>query len=293
MKKLVTLLLSGALTLGLLAGCSSAPAGGDTQTPGASPSTAASAQPSAAPTENVTIKVAASPTPHAEILAVAKDILAEQGITLDIIEFTDYIQPNLVTEDGQVDANYFQHITYLNNFNAEQATHLVSVADLHYEPFGIYAGRTAALADLKDGAQIGVPNDPTNGGRALLLLQEQGLITLEDGAGLEPTKLDIKDNPRGFEIVEMEAAQLPRSLDSLDLAVINGNYAIQAGLNVADALAIEAADGTAGTAYVNVLAVAEGREEDPAIQALVAALESDAVKTFMEETYGGAVVPVF
>ena len=293
MKKLVTLLLSGALTLGLLAGCSSAPAGGDTQTPGASPSTAASAQPSAAPTENVTIKVAASPTPHAEILAVAKDILAEQGITLDIIEFTDYIQPNLVTEDGQVDANYFQHTPYLDNFNAEQATHLVSVADLHYEPVGIYAGRTAALADLKDGAQIGVPNDPTNGGRALLLLQEQGLITLEDGAGLEPTRLDIKDNPRGFEIVEMEAAQLPRSLDSLDLAVINGNYAIQAGLNVADALAIEAADGTAGTAYVNVLAVAEGREEDPAIQALVAALESDAVKTFMEETYGGAVVPVF
>ena len=293
MKKLVTLLLSGALTLGLLAGCSSAPAGGDIQTPGASPSTAASAQPSAAPTENVTIKVAASPTPHAEILAVAKDILAEQGITLDIIEFTDYIQPNLVTEDGQVDAHDFQHITYLNYFNAEQATHLVSVADLHYEPFGIYAGRTAALADQKDGAQIGVPNDPTNGGRALLLLQEQGLITLEDGAGLEPTRLDIKDNPRGFEIVEMEAAQLPRSLDSLDLAVINGNYAIQAGLNVADALAIEAADGTAGTAYVNVLAVAEGREEDPAIQALVAALESDAVKTFMEETYGGAVVPVF
>ena len=243
--------------------------------------------------ETVTLTVAASPTPHAEILNQCVPILAEQGIELVVNEYSDYVVPNTAVEDGDEDANYFQHLPYLEEFNETRGTHLVSVADLHYEPFGIYAGRTAALADLKDGAQIGVPNDPTNGGRALLLLQEQGLITLEDGAGLEPTRLDIKDNPRGFEIVEMEAAQLPRSLDSLDLAVINGNYAIQAGLNVADALAIEAADGTAGTAYVNVLAVAEGREEDPAIQALVAALESDAVKTFMEETYGGAVVPVF
>ena len=247
----------------------------------------------AEPQETVTLNVAASPTPHAEILKQCVPILAEQGIDLQIHEYSDYVVPNTAVEDGDEDANYFQHVPYLDDFNTTRGTHLVSVADLHYEPFGIYAGRTAALADLKDGAQIGVPNDPTNGGRALLLLQEQGLITLEDGAGLEPTRLDIKDNPRGFEIVEMEAAQLPRSLDSLDLAVINGNYAIQAGLNVADALAIEAADGTAGTAYVNVLAVAEGREEDPAIQALVAALESDAVKTFMEETYGGAVVPVF
>ena len=290
MKKLASLLLSGALALGLLAGC-----GG---TPGTADTPAANTDTPAAPTqtgslEGTTLKVGASPAPHAEILAVVKELLAEEGINLEIVEFTDYIQPNTAVENGSIDANYFQHITYLNNFNAEQATHLVSVADLHYEPFGIYAGKTASLEELQDGAQIGVPNDPTNGGRALLLLQEQGLITLEDGAGLEPTRLDIKDNPRGFEIVEMEAAQLPRSLDSLDLAVINGNYAIQAGLNVADALAIEAADGTAGTAYVNVLAVAEGREEDPAIQALVAALESDAVKTFMEETYGGAVVPVF
>lgn len=235
----------------------------------------------------------ASPAPHAEILEVVKGLLAQQGVDLEIVEFTDYIVPNQAVESGEIDANYFQHITYMNNFNTEHGTHLASVADVHYEPFGIYAGKTAALADLADGAQIGIPNDPTNGGRALLLLQEQGLITLPGDAGLEPTVLDIQDNPHNYDIVEMEAAQLPRSLDSLDLAVINGNYAIQAGLNVADALAIEAADGTAGTAYVNVLTVKEGREEEPAIQALAAALTSDEVRTFMNDTYGGAVVPVF
>lgn len=291
MKKTVSLLLSGALCLGLLAGCS-APAGGDSgaaATPGAS----------AAPAESggglagATLKVAASPTPHAEILAVAKDILAKQGVTLEIIEFTDYVQPNLATENGDVDANYFQHITYLNDFNAEQGTHLVSVADVHYEPFGVYAGRTASLADLKDGAQIGVPSDPTNEGRALLLLQDNGLITLNDGVGLTPTKLDIQGNPHKYDIVEMEAAQLPRSLTSLDLAVINGNYALQAGLNAKDALAVEASDSDAAAAYVNVLAVKEGRENDPAILALVDALKSDEVKNYMEATWPGAVVPMF
>ena len=243
--------------------------------------------------ETVTLTVAASPTPHAEILNQCVPILAEQGIELVVNEYSDYVVPNTAVEDGDEDANYFQHITYLNNFNAENGTHLVSVADVHYEPFGIYAGKTASLEELQDGAQIGVPNDPTHGGRALLLLQEQGLITLEDGAGLEPTRLDIKDNPRGFEIVEMEAAQLPRSLGSLDIAVINGNYAIQADLKVADALAIESAEGTAGTAYVNVLAVKEGRESDPAIQALAKALCSDEVKAFIDETYAGAVQAVF
>ena len=292
MKKLVSLLLSGVLAFGLLSGCSGNSGSSSTPAPAAS-SPAASAPAGTGSLEGVTIKVAASPTPHAEILKVAKDILAQQGITLEIQEFTDYIQPNLVTEDGQVDANYFQHITYLNNFNAERGTHLVSVAALHYEPFGIYAGKTASLDALADGTKIGVPNDPTNEGRALLLLQDQGLITLKEGVGLEPTKLDIAENPHNFEIVELEAAQLPRSLDSLDVAVINGNYAIQAGLKVADALAIEAADSAAGEAYANVLAVQEDHKDDPAIQALVAALESDQVKTFMEETYGGAVVPVF
>ena len=261
-------------------------------------STAANTDTPAAPTqtgslEGTTLKVGASPAPHAEILAVVKELLAEEGINLEIVEFTDYIQPNTAVENGSIDANYFQHITYLNNFNAENGTHLVSVADVHYEPFGIYAGKTASLEELQDGAQIGVPNDPTNGGRALLLLQEQGLITLKEDVGLEPTKLDIAENPHNYEIVEMEAAQLPRSLGSLDIAVINGNYAIQADLKVADALAIESAEGTAGTAYVNVLAVKEGRESDPAIQALAKALCSDEVKAFIDETYAGAVQAVF
>ena len=292
MKKLTSLLLSGALTVGLLAGCAG---GGASSTPAPETTTPAETAPAETASSEgaVTLKVGASPTPHAEILAVVKDLLAQEGITLEIVEFTDYIQPNLAVEEGEIDANYFQHITYMNNFNAENGTHLASVAEIHYEPFGLYAGTTASLDELQDGATIGVPNDPTNGGRALLLLQEQGLITLKEDVGLEPTVLDIAENPHNYQIEELEAAQLPRSLDSLDLAVINGNYAIQAGLNVADALAIESAEGTAGTAYVNVLAVAEDRVDDPAIQALAAALKSDEVKAFIDETYGGAVVAVF
>ena len=284
MKKLVSLLLTGTLALGLLAGCGSN-GGGAAATP--TPATGGD------PAQAVTLKIGASPAPHEEILQVVKEILAGQGITLEIVEFTDYIQPNEAVESGDMDANYFQHITYMNNFNAEQGTHLASVAEIHYEPMGIYAGRAASLTDLPDGAEIGVPNDPTNGGRALLLLQEQGLITLPEDAGLEPTVLDIVDNPHNFKITEMEAAQLPRSLDSLDVAVVNGNYAIQAGLKVSDALAIESAEGTAGTAYVNVLTVKEGRENETAIQALAEAMKSQQVKDYITETYGGAVVAVF
>ena len=292
MKKLTSLLLSGALTVGLLAGCAG---GGASSTPAPETTTPAETAPAETASSEgaVTLKVGASPTPHAEILAVVKDLLAEEGITLEIVEFTDYIQPNLAVEEGEIDANYFQHITYMNNFNAENGTHLASVPEFHYEPFGLDADTSARRDELQDGATIGVPNDPTNGGRALLLLQEQGLITLKEDVGLEPTVLDIAENPHNYQIEELEAAQLPRSLDSLDLAVINGNYAIQAGLNVADALAIESAEGTAGTAYVNVLAVAEDRVDDPAIQALADALKSDEVKTFIDETYGGAVVAVF
>lgn len=284
MKKLVSLLLTGTLALGLLAGCGSN-GGGAAATP--TPATGGD------PAQAVTLKIGASPAPHEEILQVVKEILAGQGITLEIVEFTDYIQPNEAVESGDIDANYFQHITYMNNFNAEQGTHLASVAEIHYEPMGIYAGRVASLTDLPDGAEIGVPNDPTNGGRALLLLQEQGLITLPEDAGLEPTVLDIVDNPHNFKITEMEAAQLPRSLDSLDVAVVNGNYAIQAGLKMSDALAIESAEGTAGTAYVNVLTVKEGRENETAIQALAEAMKSQQVKDYITETYGGAVVAVF
>lgn len=265
--KLAALALTGILSIGLLSGCGKK--------------------------EGVTLKVGASPAPHAEILEVVKGILAEQDITLDIVEYNDYIVPNEAVESGENDANYFQHITYMNDFNAEHGTHLVSAAEVHYEPMGLYAGKTASLDALADGAQIGVPNDPTNGGRALLLLQELGLITLNDGVGLTPTKLDIKDNPHNYQIEELEAAQLPRSLDSLDVAVINGNYAIDGGLKIADALATESATGTAGTAYVNVLAVKEGRENDEAIQALVKALQSQQVKDYIEENYGGAVVATF
>ena len=284
MKKLVSLLLTGALTAGLLAGCSGSGSGA-TDTP-------APVEESAS-LEGTTITVGATPAPHAEILEVVKELLAEQGITLDIVEFDDYILPNQAVEDGSLDANYFQHITYMDNFNVEYGTHLVSAAEVHYEPFGIYAGKTASLDELADGAQIAVPNDTTNEGRALLLLQEQGLITLTEDCGLEPTKDDIAENPHNYEIVELEARLLPTTLQDVDIAVINGNYAIDAGLKVSDALAIESADGTAAQAYVNVLAVEEGREDDPAIQALAAALCSQEVKDFIDETYEGAVVAVF
>ena len=240
-----------------------------------------------------TIKVAASPTPHAEILAVAKDILAQKDITLDIVEFTDYVQPNMVTESGEVDANYFQHQPYLDNFNEENGTHLVSVGTIHYEPFGMYAGKTASIDDLADGATIAVPNDGTNEGRALQLLAQEGLITLSDDAGLTATVLDIKDNPKNLSIEELEAAQLPRALDSVDMAVINGNYALDAGLKVSDALAVEAADSLAAQTYGNVLVVKEGNEDTDATKALLAALTSDAVRDYINNTYNGAVVPMF
>lgn len=240
-----------------------------------------------------TIKVGATPAPHAAILEVAKDILAKDGYTLEIVEYNDYVTPNTSLEDGSLDANYFQHITYMNDFNTEHGTHMVSAAGIHYEPFGLYAGKTAAIADLADGAQIAVPNDGTNEARALLLLEQEGLIRLKEGTGLSATKSDIAENPHNFDIVEMEARLLPTTLQDVDMAVINGNYAIDAGLKVSDAVAVEAADGTAAEAYVNVLAVKEGNENNDAIQALVKALQSDAVKSFIEETYDGAVVPLF
>ncbi len=246
--------------------------------------------------ENVTLRVAASPTPHAEILEVAKGILAEQGIDLEIIEYTDYVQPNLVVDDGEVDANYFQHTPYLNTFNEENGTEVVSVGGIHYEPFGIFAGKTASLEELEDGAEVIIPNDGSNETRALLLLQQVGLITLAEGidASSNATVYDIAENPLNLKITEMEAAQLPLSLQDVDIAVINGNYAIQAGLNAAkDALAIEDASGDAAQTYANILAVKAGNEDNPAIQALLAALQSQEVADFIAETYEGAVVPMF
>ena len=293
MKKLVSLLLSGALAVGLLAGC-----GGGTGSSGTADTPAANTESPAASTETgslegTTLKVGATPAPHAEILEVVKDILAEQGITLDIVQYNDYVQPNNAVEDGSLDANYFQHITYMNDFNDQNGTHLVSAAEVHYEPMSLYAGKVSSLDELPDGALIGVPNDATNEARALLVLQQEGLITLREGAGITATINDIVDNPKNLQFSEMEAAQLPLRLADLDMAVINGNYAIDAGLSMDDALATESADGEAAQAYVNVLAVKEGRETDPAIQALAAALCSDEVKTYIEENYNGAVVAVF
>ena len=293
MKKLVSLLLSGVLAVGLLAGC-----GGNTGSSGTADTPAANTESPAASTETgslegTTLKVGATPAPHAEILEVVKDILAEQGITLDIVQYNDYVQPNNAVEDGSLDANYFQHITYMNDFNDQNGTHLVSAAEVHYEPMSLYAGKVSSLDELADGALIGVPNDATNEARALLVLQQEGLITLREGAGITATINDIVDNPKNLQFSEMEAAQLPLRLADLDMAVINGNYAIDAGLSMDDALATESADGEAAQAYVNVLAVKEGRETDPAIQALAAALCSDEVKTYIEENYNGAVVAVF
>lgn len=291
MKKLVSLLLTGALACGLLAGCggnaASTPAPADTTAP---VDTTAPAETN--PLDGTVLKVGATPAPHAEILEVVKDLLAQQGITLEIVEFNDYIQPNLAVEDGSLDANYFQHITYMNNFNDENGTHLVSVGEIHYEPFAIYAGKTASLADLPDGAQIAVPNDGTNEARALMLLEAQGLIKLKEGVGLAATKDDIAENPHNYEIQELTANLLTSTLQDVDVAVINGNYALGAGLSEDNALAFEDA-AAAAAPYVNVLSVKEGSENDPAIQALVAALQSDEVKTFMTETYGSAVVPAF
>ena len=244
------------------------------------------------PADGKTIKVGASPAPHAAILEVAKEELAKEGYTLEIVEFDDYILPNKALENKELDANYFQHITYLNNFNVEYGTHLASAAGIHYEPFGIYAGKTAALADLQNGAKIAVPNDATNEARALLLLQQEGLLTLKDGVGLAATKADIQENPLNLEIVETKAELLTTVLQDVDVAVINGNYAIDAGLKVKEALAVEAADGAAAEAYVNVLAVNQGSENSEKLQALVKVLKSDAVKSFIDTTYEGAVVAV-
>ena len=240
-----------------------------------------------------TIRVGASITPHAEILNVVKPILAEQGYDLEVVEYTDYVLPNTATESGELDANYFQHQPYLDDFNAQNGTHLVSVAAIHYEPFAIYAGKSDSLENIADGATIAVPNDGTNEARALLLLEAQGLIKLREDAGFTATKLDIEENPKNLDIVEMEAAQLPRVLPDVDFAVINGNYAIQGGLKVADALASESVESESAQTYANVLVVKEGNENNPAILALVDALNTEEVRKFIEDTYEGAVVPMF
>jgi D-methionine transport system substrate-binding protein len=255
--------------------------------------TKAEEEASAASGELKKIVVGASPAPHAEILRAAKDVLAQKGYELEILEYVDYIQPNLALESADLDANYFQHLPYLESFNAENNTKLVSAASVHYEPFGIYAGKASSLEELADGATVAVPNDTSNEARALLLLEAQGLIKLKDGADLTVTKNDIVENPKNLNLYEVEAAQIPRVVEDVDIAVINGNYAIEAGFKVSEALAVEDSESIAATTYGNVIAVREGHEKDENIVALVEALTSEEVKAYMEETYEGAVVPLF
>lgn len=243
--------------------------------------------------ETKKLSIGASSTPHALILAEAKPIFEKSGYVLDVIEYVDYVQPNVALNNGDLDANYFQHQPFLDSFNAENNAELVSAAIIHYEPFGIYAGKTKSLADLADGAEVAVPNDTSNEARALLLLEEQGLITLKEGAGLNATILDIVENPKNLKLIEIEAAQLARSINDVDIAVINGNYAIAADFKVTDALATEGKDSLAAETYGNIVAVKKGDENSEAIQALIKALQSPEVKTYIEETYEGAVVPKF
>lgn len=274
MKRVLSLLVAFALGLTVLAGCGNTTSGNKQSTK--------------------KIVIGATPVPHAEILAVAKEVLAEKGYELEIKEFTDYIQPNLSLQSGDLDANFFQHEPYLNDFNAEQKTDLVSIAGIHYEPLGIYPGKTKSLDDLKDGAQVALPNDTTNEARALILLETNGLIKLDPNAGFKATVKDIVENPKNLKFIEIEAAQLVRSLPDVDIAVINGNYAIQGGLNaVTDALAREEKDSTSAETYTNILVVKRGNENREELKALAEALQSDKVKQFIEEKYEGAVVPVF
>ena len=283
MKKLLALTMALVLCLGLAA------CGGDTTDPAAG-----NEDTNNQTGETVTLRVGATPAPHQEILEQVVDTLAAQGITLEIVPYTDYLTPNVAVEEGEDDANFFQHINYMETYNAENNTHLVNAGSIHYEPMGIYAGKTTSLEEIPDGAVIAVPNDPTNEGRSLLLLQELGLITLKEDAGLEATPNDIADNPKNLEFQEMEAAMLPQTIDEVDFSIINSNYALDAGLNpMTDALATEDPESDAAQAYANIIAIKEGNENNEAIKALVAALQSDEVREFIETTYNGSVVPMF
>lgn len=242
--------------------------------------------------DNKTITVAASATPHAEILEQAAPLLEEEGWKLDVTVFEDYVQPNLVVDSGDFDANYFQHIPYLDDFNEEHGTSLVNAGGIHYEPFGIYPGTKEDLSELEEGDVIAVPNDTTNEARALLLLQDNGVIKLKDGVGLEATARDIEENPNNVEIQELEAAQVSRVAEEVAFVVLNGNYALQAGYSVSkDAVAYEKSDSEAAQTYVNVIAVQEGNEDSDKIKALVDVLKSDEIKDFITENYDGAVIP--
>ena len=278
MKRKMTLVLAIVLALSL-ASCGGSgqgggePSGGDTLTP---------------------VIVGATPVPHAEILEFIQDKMAAMGYDLQIVEFTDYVMPNQATESGELDANFFQHVPYMEDFNEKNGTHLVSVFPVHFEPYGLYPGKVAAISALHDGAIIAVPNDATNEARALQLLEAAGLIKLKEGAGLLATINDIVDNQKNLDIREIEAAAIPRMLEDVDMAVINGNFALQAGFNVGmDAVAVEDKESIGAVTYANPIVVKAGNESDPGVLALIEALKSDDVRDFINGKYEGAVVPVF
>lgn len=279
-KRLLTVFLAGVLTAAALTGCGGSDKSGDSDSGSGSGDSGSK-----------TVKVAASATPHAEILEEAKGLLKEEGYELEVTVFNDYVQPNEVVESGDFDANYFQHIPYLDSFNEEKGTHLVNAGGIHYEPFGIYPGTKKSLDELAEGDTIAVPNDTTNEARALLLLQDNGVITLKEGAGLNATVNDIEENLKNVKIEELEAAQVSRVVDEVAFVVLNGNYALEAGYSVkSDAIAYEQSDSEAAKTYVNVIAVKEGSEENEAVQALVNVLKSDDIKKFIDEKYDGAVI---
>lgn len=280
LKRIFLILLVLALSLTAFVGCQN----NEQKTPAAD-------QPANRATQGK-IKVAASTKPHAEILEQIKDVLDEQGYELEIVEFSDYVQPNLVVDAGDMDANFFQHQPYLDDFNEENGTKLVSVAPVHYEPLGVYAGKSSDLANIPDGASIAVPNDATNEARALLLLETNGIIKIREGAGFEATKNDIVDNPHNVEIVELEAVQVSRVIGEVDFVVLNGNYALDAGLNVVDAVAKEELESESAQTYANILVVKEGNEGREDIKALIDALKSDTIKQYINETYKGAVIAI-
>ena len=273
-KKIIALALIAIVAVGVLAGCGN------------------SSNSSSEGDGTVTIKVGASITPHSEILEQAKPILAEQGINLEIIQIEDVVTPNTGLAEGSLDANFFQHQPYLDDFNSENGTDLVSVGAVHYEPFGIYAGKVKSLAELPDGVTIAVPNNTTNEARALLLLQQEGLLTLKDGVDIKATINDIASNPKNLQFKEIAPEQLVKALPDVDVAVINGNYAIEGGLKVKDALAVESDQGVAAKTYENILVVQKKDENNEAIKKLIEVLQSDEIRTYIENTYGGAVVPI-
>ncbi len=292
--KFISAIVSAAL-LFTLAGCSAQGTGTAVAADEATTTSAAQEQEAGteAQQENVVLKVGANITPHAEILEQAKPILAEKGITLEIVRLEDSITPNTGVIEGSLDANYFQHVPYLDQFNKENGSTLVSVGAVHYEPFGIYAGKTTDLKALPDGAIVAVPNNVTNEARALLLLDQEGIIKLKDDAGINATVADIVENPKNIQFKELAPEQLVAALPDVDVAVINGNYAIEGGLHVSQALAVEANDGLAAQTYGNIIATSAQKADDPAIKTLVEVLQGPEISAYIQATYDGAVVPLF